>query len=116
MIIKHVNDIPAPPITSEGASKASIRVIFGPKDGAPNFAMRQIDLAAAGHTPFHKHPFEHQAFILHGAVALVTDDGELHLTPGDAVMIMPGKIHQFRNLSNTDTAKFICMIPGEYQK
>jgi quercetin dioxygenase-like cupin family protein len=113
--MKHVNDIAAQTVTTDGARGVKVRIIFGPKDAAPNFAMRQFELEPNGHTPFHNHPFEHQILVVEGVFALVSDDGSIELRPGDAVMILPDSKHQMRNRSD-GISKFLCMIPIEFQK
>ena len=53
MLIKRITDVGAVPVEMEGAEGASVRVIFGPADEAPNFAMRVFELAKSGHTPYY---------------------------------------------------------------
>jgi len=116
MLIKKITDVPAEAIDSDGAEKTTVRVLFGPADGAPTFAMRQFELDVGGRTPHHTHPFEHQILVLQGQLALVTADGEIPVTVGDVIMILPGEEHQLRNTSKTQPARVICTIPVEYQK
>ena len=116
MLIKKIADIPAEQVQNEGAQNATVRVLFGRTDGAPTFAMRQFELEIDGATPFHTHPFEHQILILQGQLALVSEQGEIPVSPGDVVMVLPGEKHQFRNVSKTKPAKMICVIPLEFQK
>ena len=63
MIIKTISDVAASPVQMEGAKNVSVRVVFGPADKAPTFAMRVFELDAGGHTPFHTHAFEHEVMI-----------------------------------------------------
>ena len=118
MIIKKIEDVPAVPVEMEGANDVSMRVIFGPKDGAPTFAMRQFELAPSGCTPFHAHPFEHQVVIMQGEIAVVSDGGgkRTQVTVGDVVMVMAGEEHQFVNLWASQGAKMLCFVPIKYQK
>lgn len=116
MIIKKIADVPAKPVDMEGVKDVNVRVIFGPAEGAPTFAMRVFDLAPGGHTPFHTHPFEHEAMILSGDVALVNADGEeIPADIGDVALVMGDEKHQFKNLSDTQPASFMCLVPIEYQ-
>ena len=116
MIIKNLDTVPSQPVNMEGAKNVTVKVIFGPKDNAPTFAMRIFDLAPNGHTPYHAHDFEHEAVILEGQIAAVTPNGPNPLKIGDALLIQAGETHQFKNLSNTEPAKFMCLVPVEYQK
>ena len=116
MILKRIADTPANPVQHEGAEKAAVRVLFGPEDGSPTCAMRQFEIGPEGSTPHHAHPFEHQILILEGQFALVTEKGEVPVSPGDAIMIMPQEKHQFKNTSKTQSAKLLCIVPVEFQK
>jgi quercetin dioxygenase-like cupin family protein len=116
MLIKNLNTVGAAEVNMEGAKNVKVRVIFGPADNAPTFAMRIFELAPAGHTPFHTHGFEHEAVILDGDIVLVTENGEKPVQKGDMVLIMPNEQHQFKNRSATQPARFMCLVPIAYQK
>lgn len=116
MLIKNLDTVPSQPVTMEGAAGASVRVVFGPKDSAPTFAMRIFELAPSGHTPYHEHNFEHEVLVLEGRLAVVTPAGPRELAPHDALLVAPNETHQFRNLSDTTPAKFMCLVPIAYQK
>jgi len=116
MLIRKIDDIAATGVDMAGACDVSVRVVFGPGDGAPTFAMRIFELAGGGHTPFHSHPFEHEVVILEGEIAIVTEQGTKPLSVGDMLLVMGGEKHQFRNLSKDSRARFMCMVPVEYQK
>ncbi|MHC4552538.1 MAG: cupin domain-containing protein [Planctomycetota bacterium] len=116
MIIKHMDSVPAQDVEMDGAKDVKVRVVLGPADGAPTFAMRIFEMAPGGHTPFHTHPFEHEAVILSGSVAATTEDGEKPLKVGDVLLVEPDEKHNFKNLSDTEPARFMCLVPIEYQK
>lgn len=116
MQIKTISSVPASPVQMEGAKNVSVRVVFGPADEAPTFAMRVFELAAGGHTPFHTHPFEHEAVILTGDIAVVTEKGPIPVKVGDCILVKPNEKHQFKNQSDTQPASFMCLVPIAYQK
>lgn len=116
MKIKHIHNVAAAPVAIDGAKGASVRVIFGPADNAPTVAMRLFELEGGGHTPYHSHPFEHEVLVWKGQVALKTEAGITPLKNGDAVLVEPNEVHQFVNLSTTESAQFICLVPITYQK
>ena len=116
MIIKHPQDVPAVPVQVEGAKDVKIRVLLGPQDHAPTFAMRIFEIGPGGHTPYHEHPFEHEVSILDGRIGVVTPQGIRPVDKGDVLLVMPGETHQFKNLSDTEQAKIMCVVPVEYQK
>ena len=106
----HYTDVPAQVVGPE-APGATIRwVIDEPHDGAPNYALRMIEVAPGGHTPDHTHPYEHENFVVEGK-GRVLMHGEWHdLAPGDVVFVPPGEVHQYANAGDT-TFKFLCGIP-----
>ena len=59
-----------------GAQGCSIRWLVGEAEGAPNFAMRQFEVAVGGHTPKHSHPYEHEVFVLEGRGVVLEGDIE----------------------------------------
>ena len=115
IIVKKIEDVPAVPVEMEGAKDVTVRVLFGPKDSAPTFAMRLFEMAPGGHTPFHVHPFEHEVIVMGGEIAMVAEEGETAMTVGDVVIVPPDEKHQFRNMSTEQPAKMICLVPIEYQ-
>jgi len=115
MIVKKADSVPARDVDMEGAQGVRVRVLFGPRDDAPTFAMRVFEMSPGGHTPYHSHPFEHEVLVLNGKVGLVDEEGLQELQTEDAVLIRPGEQHQFRNLSGNDEARFLCLVPIENQ-
>ena len=116
MLVKKIDDVAASVVEMEGAKDVKVRVIFGPADGAPTFAMRVFELERSGHTPFHNHPFEHEVMVLGGEIAIVTEDGQRALDAGDVLMVLSGEKHQFVNLSAEKPARMMCLVPVGYQK
>ena len=79
--------------------------------GAPNFSMRVFDVQPGGHTPHHRHAWEHEVFILDGAATVVTEDGNKPAPAGTVVFVGPDEPHQFRNETD-EVMRFICLIPN----
>ena len=115
MQVKRIADVPAVKVDMAGAEDVSVRVVFGPKDGAPTFALRQFELEPGGCTPRHTHPFEHEVLVMDGELLLCSENGDQRIGVGDAALIMPEELHQFRNPSETESAKMVCLVPVEYQ-
>jgi quercetin dioxygenase-like cupin family protein len=97
-------------VNMEGAELAKVRWVFSKKDGAERFAFRIFDLGPEGHSPYHKHDFEHETFTLEGKGELRTEDGDFPLEPGIAAYVPPNKMHGFYNIGD-GTFRFICCIP-----
>jgi quercetin dioxygenase-like cupin family protein len=96
-------------VTEEGAKGARIKWLISEKDGAPNFVMRHFSVDAGGFTPLHAHDWEHEVYVLEGQGRVRYEDGEERIEPGDAILIPPGKKHQFQ--AGSETLKFICIVP-----
>ncbi|MFC1766380.1 cupin domain-containing protein [Planctomycetota bacterium] len=115
MIIKNPLEVPAVDVEMEGAQDVKVRVVLGPADDAPTFAMRIFELAPSGHTPYHAHPFEHEVVMLSGDIDIVTPAGDRPMQVGDVALIAPGDTHQFKNRSTEAPASFMCLVPIAYQ-
>ena len=103
-------EVAAQPVEEGGARGTTVRWLIARPEGAPNFAMRLFELAPGGSTPLHEHPWEHEVFILEGEVEVVQESGPTPVSPGDAVLLLPGERHQFRNTGDAP-ARMLCMIP-----
>lgn len=86
------------------------RVLVGPADGAPTFAIRQFRIAPGGHTAYHSHPYEHGIVVMDGEGEVVTKAGVYALRSGNVVFVPPKEEHQFRN---TGAVPFhlLCIVP-----
>jgi len=98
-------------VNDEGAEGVSIRWVISEKDGAKNFYMRVFDVQPGGHTPYHRHEWEHEVFILEGEAEVVTETGPEKAPAGTVVFAQPGELHQFRN-AGSKLMRFICLIPS----
>ncbi|HNX00181.1 MAG TPA: cupin domain-containing protein [Candidatus Cloacimonadota bacterium] len=112
MKVVHAKDVTLEEVNAEGASATKIRWLISQKDDAPNFAMRLFEIEPGGHTPLHKHDWEHEVFIVDGEGVLVFEDGEKPFITNDAIYVESGKMHQFKN-TGSKLLKFLCMIPHE---
>jgi quercetin dioxygenase-like cupin family protein len=106
----HYTDVPAE-VFGDSAPGVTIRWIIDEEaDGAPNCALRVIEVAPGGHTPNHTHPFEHENFVIEG-MGRVQINGEWHeVTVGDVVFVPPSAQHTYENAGYAPF-KFLCGIP-----
>jgi quercetin dioxygenase-like cupin family protein len=111
----HYKNIPAQEMKGEGVKDVTMRVLIGPADGAPNFAMRRFSVAPGGHTPLHTHEWEHEVYVLAGAGESYSDAGPRPMRPGDAIFIAPNEKHQFKNVGK-EPLEFLCLIPAKFQQ
>jgi len=111
MKVGHDSQVAKAPVTMEGAVGCEVRWLVDEAQGAPNFAMRQFEVAPGGHTPKHSHPYEHEVFVLEGQGVVLEGDVEHPLKPGDFVLVAPNDVHQFRNTGDAPL-KFLCLVPN----
>jgi quercetin dioxygenase-like cupin family protein len=109
-MIKHYTEIPVEPVEMEGASGATIRWLISESEGAPNFYMRLFELVPGGHSPRHRHDYEHEIFVLEGEGTAFYEGEEHEIGPGYFLFIPPNAEHQLRN-TGSGILKFLCLIP-----
>jgi quercetin dioxygenase-like cupin family protein len=97
-------------VEMEGAHRVRMRLLIGECDGAPNFVMRQFEVAPGGYTPKHEHNYEHQVFVLDGTGVVLDGEKERPLKAGDCVFVAANELHQFRN-TGYQPLRFLCLIP-----
>ncbi|MFN6111908.1 MAG: cupin domain-containing protein [Planctomycetota bacterium] len=95
-----------------GSHNCQVRWLIGPRDGAPNFAMRQFEVAVEGYTPKHSHPYEHEVFVLEGEGTILEGDHVHPIHAGDIIYVAPDEVHQFRNVGK-GPLKFLCLVPND---
>ena len=88
------------------------RLLIGPKQDAPNFAMRKFTLQVGGHTPYHTHAWEHEVYVLSGSGVVEFAGGFENVTAGDYVYVPPNDEHQFKNVGAA-ALEFLCIVPLE---
>ena len=111
MKVNHYETVEQNPVDMEGSSGCQVRWLVGKSDGAPNFSMRQYEVAASGFTPRHSHPYEHEVFVLEGEGTVLEGSEEHPIKAGDVVFVAPNEIHQFKNCGSSPL-KFLCLIPN----
>jgi quercetin dioxygenase-like cupin family protein len=111
MRVTNLQNVPSKSVQMDGAHGCTVRWLVSQEDGAPNFAMRQFEVAPGGYTPRHHHPYEHEVFVLEGEGVVYEGDQPHALKAGDVVLVKPDEVHQFRNTGN-ETLKFLCLIPN----
>ena len=114
MKITHIHQVPANEVKMDGAKSCRMRLVIGPRDGAPNFALRVFEVASGGHTPLHQHPYEHEIYVLEGSGTVWSEGRQIALKPGDALYVPAGELHQFQN-TGSGPFQFICLIPAQFQ-
>jgi quercetin dioxygenase-like cupin family protein len=100
----------------EGADKVYKQVPISKDDGSPVFSFRVFTIEPGGHTPFHRHPFEHLNYIIEGSGVIVNESGqEREVKKGDFALVLPDEKHQYKNKSLSEPMIMICAVPKEYE-
>ncbi len=110
MKIEKSANIAKKPVNVEGAKGAGIRVLISKDDGAPTFAMRMFEIEPGGNTPLHRHPHEHEVFVLDGAGVFVHEAMNHPVGPNDVIFVPGGHEHCFKNTGDA-TLRFLCLVP-----
>ena len=116
MKVIRLEDTATVEVNMEGVKGVTKQVPISAADGSPNFSFRVFTVEPGGHTPSHKHDFEHLNYIMEGSGVIRTETGEdIELKKGDFVTVLPNEQHQYRNTSATDSFVMICAVPKEYE-
>jgi quercetin dioxygenase-like cupin family protein len=110
MLIRRADEMAGKPMEMEGVSGVTMRMMVGRGDGAPNFAMRHFTVEPGGHTPRHRHDYEHEIYIVEGAGQIENDGAKQGIRAGDVIFVEPNVTHQFVN-TGAAPLKFLCLVP-----
>lgn len=116
MKVTNLTNVPKSRVEMEGAANALKQVPISTADGSPAFAFRVFTLAPHGHTPYHRHGFEHINYVIRGRGVLVSgSDEQTPIEEGDFALVLPDELHQYRNTSETEDLILICAVPKEFE-
>ncbi len=108
--VTHYTNVPAERFGDEAPGVTIRWVIDEHADGAPNYALRVIEVAAGGHTPDHSHNFEHENFVIEGQGRVRIGDEWHDVSVGHVIFVPAGVQHTYVN-SGSSPFKFLCGIP-----
>jgi quercetin dioxygenase-like cupin family protein len=106
----HYTDVPAAEVGPEAPGVTIRWIIDEEHDGAPNYALRLLEVAPGGHTPDHIHPFEHENFVVEGVGRVLIGDAWNDVGPGSVVFVPAGVRHTYVNVGDAPF-RFLCGIP-----
>jgi quercetin dioxygenase-like cupin family protein len=112
MKVQHYREIDPLPVEAieEATEGLTIRRVISEVDGATEFTMDVFEIERGGHSAFHRHPWEHQIFVLSGEGTLNGSDEPARFAPGDVIFIAADEPHQIVNDGDT-LVEFVCLIP-----
>ena len=106
---KHVKVSDVPCVDIDMGQGVCVRVLFSSSE-APTYAMRVFEMDVGGHIDAHKHPWEHEIFVLEGRIRVRVGNRSYVLEPGSALYIPPNVEHEYWN-EFQGKSRFICVIP-----
>jgi quercetin dioxygenase-like cupin family protein len=116
MKIRSLDKVEKTKVNMEGAENVYKQLPISKDDGSPVFSFRVFTIEPGGHTPFHRHPFEHLNYIIEGSGAIVNESGqEQEVKKGDFALVLPDEKHQYKNKSISEPMIMICAVPKEYE-
>src|SRR3989338_6548436 len=108
MFIRHSSKIKPVVIPDAGIKDTSMKILTA---GKGNYILRKFTIKKSGHTPLHKHSWEHEIYVTQGNGLLQYKKGKklliAKLTSGTVAYIKPFEMHQFLNNSKKDS-EFLC--------
>jgi len=108
-VIKH-GSIKAAPVVADSVKNVTKADVIGPAEGWPDHTMRLFRMAPGGHTPHHKHDWEHVNFIVRGKGTLTIEGVKHTVEANDYAYVPPNAQHQFENPFDEDF-EFLCIVP-----
>ncbi len=111
-LIRNLDAVDFRPMEMAGADRVSMSMMVGREHGAPNFSMRQIRIAPGGHSPQHKHDYEHEVIVLEGAGEVLLFGERRPIKAGDTLFVPPDHEHQFTTPEGGPGLRFICLVPA----
>ena len=109
MLIRNIHETPMKPVEMPGVSGATMAVMVGRGDGAPNFALRHFRVEPSGFTPRHSHDYEHEVFIVDGGGTVLLEGRENPVKAGDVIYVPADHEHQFK--AGVHGLRFLCLVP-----
>ncbi|MCW5776476.1 MAG: cupin domain-containing protein [Phycisphaeraceae bacterium] len=109
-LIRNIDETPMTPVEMPGVRGATMAVMVGRGDGAPNFALRQFRVEHGGHTPRHAHDYEHEVFVVSGGGTVLLGGEERPIRAGDVILVPAAEEHQFRATA-PEGLRFLCLVP-----
>jgi quercetin dioxygenase-like cupin family protein len=93
----------------------------GPQD-SPEYGLRFFTIGPGGEIPIHNHFYVQTMYILSGRLSVASHHSETDETveekrmgPNDFVFVPSMEPHSIRNLSDTESATFLCCIANVYE-
>ena len=83
MYVTGLNKAEKTVVAGAGAKGVEKQIPLSRKIGAPTFSFRVFTIEPGGHTPLHRHDYEHMNYVVAGEGIVVGDDREQKVREGD---------------------------------
>lgn len=94
------------------AGKATTsRILIGPDDGAPHFALRRFTMGEGGGMPRHTNRVEHEQYVLRGRARVGVGEKVYEVSRNDVLLIPAGTPHFYEVIEAP--FEFLCIVPNE---
>jgi quercetin dioxygenase-like cupin family protein len=110
MLIRNIDETSRVPVKMDGVRGATMAIMVGREDGAPNFSLRQFEVEPGGHTPRHAHDYEHEVYVVSGSGEALLDGAMRGIRAGDVIFVPADSEHQFV-ASRGEALRFLCVVP-----
>lgn len=115
MPVRKYSELEEIPLAMNDALGVTKKVPIGKAEGWEGYTLRVFKIAPGGHTPRHRHDWEHVNYIMSGRGRLMIDGAEHEVAEKDFALVPPNALHQFRNPYDEDF-EFICIVPNRGEK
>lgn len=112
MRVNHYREI-APlsvPGIEETTQGLTIRRLMREVEGGTDLMMDVFEIEPGGYSEPHRHPWDHQVFVVSGSGEIVGEGESVRFEPGQVIFIPPDEEHQFTN-AGPEPVLFLCSIP-----
>lgn len=107
-VVRRVESVPSNPVVAGTAT--AVQVLFGPAEGAPNFALRKFSMGPGGGMPLHTNAVEHEQYVLAGRARVTVGERVHEVAAGHALFIPAGVPHSYQVLEAP--FEFLCIVPN----
>ena len=105
------SDVPAEDVVIAGQKLQGVKIrwLIRDSDGARAFAMRYFTVEPGAHIPAHKHPYEHEIFVVKGSMKVRIGEKTYEVKEGNFIFIPPNAVHEY--WAGDSGVEFLCLIP-----
>lgn len=107
-VVRPASSVPGREVSA--GKRTSVRVLVGPDEGAPNFALRRFTMEEGGGIPLHTNDVEHEQYVLRGRARITVGDVDYDVGPDDTLYIPAGTPHAY--VVTEGPFEFLCVVPN----